>query len=60
MISVSVVVWKIGKKWPCDSTCCRRVWEFTRLPLWATAIMLSEEVTTSGWALAGLEEPVVE
>jgi hypothetical protein len=38
----------------------RSVCEFTRLPLWATAIIEREDVTTSGWALAGLEAPVVE
>src|SRR6185295_16408479 len=39
MISVSVVVWKMGKKCPCFSTSLRSVCEFTRLPLCATAIM---------------------
>ena len=48
MTSVSLLVWKIE---PWASSRCRISCAFTRLPLWASAIMPLFDCTMMGWAL---------
>ena len=54
--SLSLVVWKMA---PPSSSCMRRVWAFTRLPLWHSASAPCKLLTTSGWAFSRFCAPVV-
>ena len=39
---------------------CRRIWAFTRLPLWQTAMCPNLHSIWIGWMFLGLLSPAVE